>query len=84
MTPENDGSSVQPGADAPVLPMTGNEFLASLHDDREIWIYSERVKDVTTHPAFRNPARMIARHYDSLHDSALKRMRIYLKREHHE
>jgi len=72
MTPGNDGSSIQPGAAAPVLPMTGNEFLASLHDDREIWIYGERVKDVTTHPAFRNPARMIARLYDSLHDPAIK------------
>ena len=24
------------------------------------WIYGERVKDVTAHPAFRNAARMIA------------------------
>ena len=30
-------------------------------DGREIWIYGERVKDVTTHPAFRNTVRMIAR-----------------------
>ena len=49
-------------------PMTGEEFLASLRDGREIYIYGERVKDVTTHPAFRNTARMIARLYDALHD----------------
>ena len=35
-------------------PYTGQEFLESLRDGREIWIYGERVKDVTTHPAFRN------------------------------
>jgi 4-hydroxyphenylacetate 3-monooxygenase len=53
-------------------PFTGAEYLESLRDDREIWIYGERVKDVTTHPAFRNTARMIARMYDALHDPARK------------
>ena len=51
-------------------PFTGAEYLESLRDGREIWIYGERVKDVTTHPAFRNTARMIARLYDALHDPA--------------
>jgi 4-hydroxyphenylacetate 3-monooxygenase len=51
-------------------PLTGAEYLESLRDGREIWIYGERVKDVTTHPAFRNTARMIARLYDALHDPA--------------
>jgi len=51
-------------------PFTGSEFLESLRDGREVWIYGERVKDVTTHPAFRNTARMIARLYDALHDPA--------------
>ena len=51
-------------------PLTGEEYLASLRDGREIWIYGERVKDVTTHPAFRNTARMVARLYDALHDPA--------------
>jgi 4-hydroxyphenylacetate 3-monooxygenase len=51
-------------------PYTGAEYLESLRDGREIWIYGERVKDVTTHPAFRNTARMIARLYDALHDPA--------------
>jgi len=49
-------------------PMNGKEFLESLRDGREIYIYGERVKDVTTHPAFRNTARMVARMYDALHD----------------
>ncbi len=49
-------------------PYTGAEYLESLRDGREIWIYGERVQDVTTHPGFRNTARMIARLYDALHD----------------
>src|SRR4029453_17875493 len=51
-------------------PFTGKEFLESLRDSREIWIYGQRVADVTAHPAFRNPARMLARLYDALHDPA--------------
>ncbi|MCU0490582.1 MAG: Pyoverdin chromophore biosynthetic protein pvcC [Chloroflexaceae bacterium] len=50
------------------LPLTGDEYLASLRDGREVWIYGQRVQDVTTHPAFRNSARMVARLYDALHD----------------
>jgi 4-hydroxyphenylacetate 3-monooxygenase len=49
-------------------PFTGQEYIESLRDGREIWIYGERVKDVTTHPAFRNTVRMLARLYDALHD----------------
>jgi 4-hydroxyphenylacetate 3-monooxygenase len=51
-------------------PLTGDEYLEKLRDGREIWLYGERVKDVTTHPAFRNAARMVARLYDALHDPA--------------
>jgi len=56
----------------PVRPMTGDEYLESLRGPREIYIYGERVKDVTTHPAFRNTARMVARLYDALHDPKTK------------
>jgi 4-hydroxyphenylacetate 3-monooxygenase len=38
-------------------PFTGKQYLESLRDGREVYIYGERVKDVTTHPAFRNAAR---------------------------
>jgi 4-hydroxyphenylacetate 3-monooxygenase len=54
--------------DATGRPFTGKEYLESLRDGREVYIYGERVKDVTTHPAFRNTARSIARLYDALHD----------------
>jgi 4-hydroxyphenylacetate 3-monooxygenase len=53
-------------------PMTGKEYLASLDDGREVYVYGERVGKVTEHPAFRNTARMIARLYDALHDPARK------------
>ena len=50
-------------------PIPAREFLEDLKDDREVWIYGERVPDVTEHPAFRNPARMMARLYDALHNN---------------
>ena len=49
-------------------PFTGAEYMQSLRDGREVYIDGERVADVTTHPAFRNSVRSIARLYDALHD----------------
>jgi 4-hydroxyphenylacetate 3-hydroxylase N terminal len=40
------------------VPLTGNASLESLNDGREVWIYGEKVKDVTKHPAFRNSCRI--------------------------
>ena len=54
-------------------PFTGTEYLDSLKDDREVYIYGKRVEDVTTHPAFRNSARTMAKLYDSLHDDAKRK-----------
>ena len=53
-------------------PLTGEEYLDTLRDGREVWIYGEKVDDVTTHPAFRNGARSVARLYDALHDPETK------------
>src|SRR5258706_12119434 len=53
-------------------PFTGAEFLESLRDGREVYIYGERVKDVTRHPAFRNAAVSAAKLYDALHDAKTK------------
>lgn len=53
-------------------PLTGAEFLESLRDGRQVYVYGERVTDVTTHPAFRNAARTVARLYDALHDPKLQ------------
>lgn len=70
-TQERKLSTVEEGLNE-VRPMTGDEYIESIRDDREIWIYGERVKDVTEHPAFRNPVRMTARLYDALHEDAVK------------
>ena len=43
---------------------SGTEHLESLRDGRVVYIGSERVDDVTAHPAFRNAARTVAAIYD--------------------
>ena len=48
--------------------MTGDQYIESIRDGRVVYLYGDRVKDVTTHPAFRNSVRMTARLYDALHD----------------
>src|SRR4029079_17262243 len=67
MTPPDAVAAKTPKAGAVTLPYTGREYLESVDDAREIWIYGERVKRITEHPAFRNCARMLARLYDELH-----------------
>ncbi|PYR64801.1 MAG: Pyoverdin chromophore biosynthetic protein pvcC, partial [Acidobacteria bacterium] len=52
--------------------MSGSEYLETLRDDRAVYLYGERVQDVTVHPAFRNSARSIARLYDALHKEELR------------
>lgn len=57
---------------ASFVPFTGKEYLDSLDDGREVWIYGKRVGKITEHPAFRNSARMVARFYDAMHDTATR------------
>ncbi|MFF2654344.1 4-hydroxyphenylacetate 3-hydroxylase family protein [Streptomyces sp. NPDC058045] len=49
---------------------TGNEYLASLQDGRAVYVDGERVKDVTSHPAFAPVAQSIAGLYDLAADPA--------------
>src|SRR6516162_8206601 len=49
---------------------TGKEHLESLRDGRVVYIGSERVEDVTRHPAFRNAAATVAALYDMKADPA--------------
>ena len=44
--------------------LTGQEYLESIRDGRRVYVGSELVDDVTTHPAFRNAARSFAMIYD--------------------
>lgn len=43
---------------------SGSDHLRQLRDGRVVYIGSERVDDVTAHPAFRNAARTVASIYD--------------------
>ncbi len=43
---------------------TGAAYVAALRDGRAVYLDGERVKDVTTHPAFAEPIRGIAQTYD--------------------
>jgi 4-hydroxyphenylacetate 3-monooxygenase len=46
--------------------LTGERYINSLKDGREVWLNGERV-DVTTHPAFAGILRELARLYDLQH-----------------
>jgi 4-hydroxyphenylacetate 3-monooxygenase len=43
---------------------TGDQYRASLRDDREVYINGTRVKDVTAHPSFKPLIDIRARIYD--------------------
>ncbi len=45
-------------------PMTGQRYIESLRDGREVWIDGEKVADVTAHPAFCDMVGELARVYD--------------------
>jgi len=45
-------------------PMTGERYIASLKDGREVWIDGKRADDVTTHPAFKDMVGELACIYD--------------------
>jgi 4-hydroxyphenylacetate 3-monooxygenase len=68
----NAESEAADGKATRTRPFTADEYIESIRDGREIWIYGERVKDVTVHPAFRNTVRMLARLYDALHQEGRK------------
>ncbi len=50
---------------------TGATYLASLRDDRQVWIDGERVRDVTIDRRFASAAHSVAALYDMQHDPAL-------------
>lgn len=49
---------------------TGEQYIESIRDGREVWINGERVKDVPTHPMFKPLVDIRARIYDMQHDAA--------------
>jgi 4-hydroxyphenylacetate 3-monooxygenase len=60
----------------------GSHHIASLRDDREVWLRGARVSDVTTHPAYRGAVATAAALYDFQAAPAnLERMTIALPNE---
>ncbi len=58
---------------------SGDEYRAGLRDDREIWIDGQRVKDVTSHPAFKPIVDVRARMYDMQHEATYQDRLTYLE-----
>lgn len=48
--------------------MDGKDYIESLRDGRTVFLNGEKIDDVTTHPAYQNSVRSMARLYDALHD----------------
>jgi 4-hydroxyphenylacetate 3-monooxygenase len=59
------------------MTRSGREYVESLRDARQVFIDGERVEDVTTHPAFRESVRSIARLYDEAADPANRELMTY-------
>lgn len=61
----------------PVPLRTGEEYLRSLDDGRTVFLEGERVRNVTTHPAFARAARSAARLFDIAADPAQRERMTY-------
>ena len=57
---------------------TGQDYISSLRDGREVWIDGERVEDVPTHPAFAPMVNVRARIYDLGHETASAGLLTYI------
>ena len=55
----------------------GSEYLASIRDNRLVYINGERVRDVPTHPMFKPIVDLRARIYDMQHEEAHRRVMTY-------
>ena len=53
--------------------LTGERYIESLRDGREVWLDGKRVDDVTTHPAFSGMVHEMARIYDLQYTDELRR-----------
>jgi 4-hydroxyphenylacetate 3-monooxygenase len=58
---------------------TGQQYLDSIRDNREVHINGERVKDVTQHPMMKPLIDIRARIYDMQHEAATRDILSYQK-----
>ena len=56
---------------------SGDEYLAGLHDDRQIWFDGRRIDDVTAEPGLRSTALTVAQYYDMQTNPALEDLLVY-------
>jgi 4-hydroxyphenylacetate 3-monooxygenase len=56
---------------------SGRQFLESLHDDRQIWLDGERVRDVVAHSRLGGAAHAVAELYDLQHRADLNEQLTY-------
>ncbi|MHA2938851.1 4-hydroxyphenylacetate 3-hydroxylase family protein [Vibrio sp. RC27] len=56
---------------------TGEEYRESIKDSREVYIAGEKVKDVTSHPAFKPIVDVKAKIYDMQHSASTKDVMTY-------
>ena len=57
---------------------TGEDYIESLRDGREVWIDGEQVRDVPTHPAFAPMVNVRARIYDLGHEAGSRDLLTYV------
>jgi 4-hydroxyphenylacetate 3-monooxygenase len=60
---------------------TGEQYRESLRDGRQVWMNGERIKDVSTHPAFKPAVDIRARIYDLAHEKATAPSMTYVDEE---
>jgi 4-hydroxyphenylacetate 3-monooxygenase len=60
---------------------TGEQYRESLRDGRQVWMNGERIKDVSTHPAFKPAVDIRARIYDLAHEKAAAPAMSYIDEE---
>jgi 4-hydroxyphenylacetate 3-monooxygenase len=60
---------------------TGEEYLESIRDGREVWIDGERVEDVPSHPAFKPIVDIRARIYDLAREERTREQMTYVDDE---
>lgn len=60
---------------------TGKQYIDDIKSRAEVYVGGERIRDVTTHPAFRNAVATVARLYDITSDPANRDGLTYLEAE---
>ena len=57
---------------------TGDEYRDSIRDDRQVWMNGEKIKDVTSHPAFKPIVDVRARIDDMAHEDKYREVMSYI------